>query len=72
MDIPKRTPQGQVVQENSPVLGSDSAPVNEEVGNALRMQIVDGKDGSITKIALPQTDYTDAHAGAAPPYEGAD
>lgn len=68
MDIPRRSAQGQVVQENSEPLGSDEAPVNEVAGNALDIQIVQGKNGSVTSIALPQTDHTDVHDGPAPEY----
>jgi hypothetical protein len=67
MDV-KRTPQGQVVQENSEPLGSDLAPVNSEVGEGLRIGIVEGKSGSVTKLGMTQTDHTDEKAGPTPLY----
>lgn len=70
MDIPNRTPQGQTVQENSEVLGSDTAPTYAPTGPKLEMQLVEGKAGSVEKLGAVQTDHTDLHTGPAPLYEG--
>lgn len=69
MAIPERSAQGQTIQQGSTPLGSDTAPVLQDAGNALKMTLVAGKDGSVTKIAMAQTDYTDVHAGHAPPFD---
>jgi hypothetical protein len=44
-----RKPSGQVIQENEEATGSDLAPVFAETGPVLKIQFVDGKNGSVTK-----------------------
>jgi hypothetical protein len=70
MDLSPRSPQGQVNQDNSAPLSADTNPTLEVTGPALKMTIVEGKKGSVTKIGMVQTDYSDSHSGPAPSYEG--
>ena len=70
MELPKRSLQGQVAQENSESLTSDKNPAMTPTGPALKFGLVDGKQGSVKKLGMAQTDYTDAHAGASPPLNG--
>jgi hypothetical protein len=65
MDV-KRTPQGQVVQENSKTLSSDQNNPLTEAGPALKLGFVDGKQGEVRKVGMAQTDWTNDKGGPAP------
>lgn len=66
MDAPKKTANGQVVQENMEPGGIELAPALTPTGDALKMQFTDGKAGTSKSIGLPQTDHTDQLGGPAP------
>jgi len=66
MDIPKRLPDGQAIQENMEPQGVEIAPTNAPAGPTLGMQVIDGKSGTSESIGLPQTEWTDEPGGPAP------
>lgn len=69
MDDPKRTPAGQVMQQDIEPQAQDMNPAGTSQGDGLPgIQMVEGKSGTVTKLSSVQTDHTDMHSGPAPEY----
>jgi hypothetical protein len=66
MELPKKTPQGQSVQENSQTLSSDQNSPLSETGPVLKFGLVNGKQGEVRKLGMAQTDWTNDKGGPAP------
>lgn len=60
MDEPKRTSDGQVIQDQ---LIPNEQVVTSDPGNKLGVQFIDGKSGSVNTLQMVQTDFTEVKHG---------